>query len=86
MVTQPEDTSPRSQQPAIGLYPEPTETTPHPQTVSPRSILTPSSHLRLGLPSGLFPSGFLTNTLYNSLSPPVRATWPAHIIPMVRST
>jgi hypothetical protein len=29
-----------------------------------RSILILSTHLRLGLPSGLFPSGFLTNILY----------------------
>jgi hypothetical protein len=31
-------------------------TSPHP--TSPRSILILSTHLRLGLPSGLFPSGF----------------------------
>ena len=29
-----------------------------------RSFLILSTHLRLGLPSGLFPSGFPTNTLY----------------------
>ena len=32
-----------------------------------RSILISSSHLRLGLPSGLFPSGFPATTLYTSL-------------------
>ena len=37
-------------------------TYPHP--TSWRSILILSTHLRLGLPSGLFPSGFTTKTLY----------------------
>ena len=37
-------------------------TPPHP--TSWKSILTLSSHLRLRLPSGLFPSGFRTKTLY----------------------
>ena len=53
-------------------------TYPHP--TSWRSILTLSTHLHLGLPSGLFPSGFSTNTLYNPLSSTIRATWPAHLI------
>jgi hypothetical protein len=38
-----------------------------------------STHLRLGLPSGLFPSGFPTNLLYAFVSP-IRVTCPAHLI------
>ena len=45
-----------------------------------RPILILSSHLRLGLPSSLFPSGFLTKTLYMSLLSLIRATCPASLI------
>ena len=39
------------------------------------------SHLRLDLPTGLFPSGFHTTILYTTLlSPSIRATCPAHLI------
>ena len=45
--------------------PVPTLCQPNPVHIptSWRSILILSTHLRLGLPSGLFPSGFLTKTL-----------------------
>jgi len=57
--------------PIQSIYPNPT---------SLRSILILSTHLRLGLPSGLFPPGFPNKTLYIPLSPPIRATCPAHLI------
>jgi hypothetical protein len=60
---EPEVSSPCSHEPSTGPYPEPDRSTPsHP--ISLRSILILSTHLRLGLPSGLFASGFPTNILY----------------------
>ena len=57
--------------PIQSIYPHPT---------SWRSILILSTHLRLGLPSGLFLSGFPSKNLYTPLSSPIRPTCPAHLI------
>jgi hypothetical protein len=78
---EPEGSSSHSQQLAAGPYPEPVEYNPHtPKPISLRSILIPSYHLRLGLPSGLYPFGFPTKTLYTFLSFPMRATCTVHHI------
>jgi len=52
-----------------------------PKLISLKSILILSSHLRLGLPSGLAPPPCLpTKTLYAPLLAIIRATWPTYPI------
>jgi ABC-type anion transport system duplicated permease subunit len=46
----------------------------------PISILILSSHIRLGLPNGPFPSGFPTKILHAVLIFPTHATFPTHLI------
>jgi hypothetical protein len=75
---EPEVSLPHSRVSATCRYPKTTRFSPH--LTSWRSILTLPTHLRLGLPSGLFPSGFPTKTLYTPLLYPIRITYPAHLI------
>jgi hypothetical protein len=51
----------------------------HTATSYLRSILMLSSHLLLGLQTGIFPSGFPTKTLYTPLLFPIRPTCLTHL-------
>jgi hypothetical protein len=57
-----------SQEPSTGPNSEPGRASPyHPSPIFLRYIFILPTHLCLGLPSGLFPSGFPTNILYDPL-------------------
>jgi hypothetical protein len=78
---EPERSLPYSQEPSTGPYPEAYQSnTFHPILSLLTFILTLYTHLRLDLPSGLFPSGFPTNTLRALLFYSTTATCPAHLI------
>jgi hypothetical protein len=66
----PEGSLPRSQQSATCPYPEPAQCSPFPHSTPWKSILILSSHLYLGLRSGLLPSGLPTEILYAPLLSP----------------
>jgi len=72
---EPEGSLPCSQGPDTG--PRCIQCTPS-HSISLRSVLILSSHLRLGLPTGLFPSGFPTKILYAILTSPMQSTRPSH--------
>ena len=62
---EPEISLPYSQKPATCLYSEPDRSSSCPlHPTSWRSFLILSSHICLGVPCGLLPSGFPTKTLY----------------------
>jgi hypothetical protein len=65
--------------PPVSILSQPNPVYP-PHPTSWIFILVLCSHLRLGFPTGLFPSGFPTKTLYTPLSYPIRATCRAHLI------
>jgi len=76
-----EGSLPQLQVPATCPYPKQARSSPlplHPTFWT--SILILSSRLRLGLPSGLFPSGLPTKTMYTHLFSPTHSTCPAHLI------
>ena len=84
---EPESPSPYPQVPTTSPYHWANSIqSPRPPPTSWRFILILSSYLRLGLPNGLFPSGFPTNTLCTHLSSPISATCPAHLIRLYFTT
>jgi hypothetical protein len=77
---EPDGSLPWSEEPSAGPYPEPDKSSPYLPTLSLKSILELSLHLRLDLPSSLFPSSSLTNIVYAFICSLMRATCPAHLI------
>jgi hypothetical protein len=68
------------QEPATCPYPERYQSSPCSHPSARRSILILSSDLRMGLPSGLRPSGLPTKILYAPLRSPICAACLAHLI------
>jgi hypothetical protein len=76
VAPEPEGSSSSSQEPATGLYSEPSESTPHPQPVSLRFIWIPNSQLSLDLKTDLFRAFPPKHCTF--LYSPMRTTCPAH--------
>jgi hypothetical protein len=70
---EPEGLLPCSQEPSIGPHPQSDQSSPY------HTILILSTHLRLGLPSGLISSDLPTDNLYAFFFLPIHATCTAHI-------
>ena len=67
---------PHSQEPATCPYPKLDQSSSSlPNSVSWRSIFILFSHLRLGVPCGLHPSGIPTKTLYATVLFPISAMY-----------
>jgi hypothetical protein len=74
VTPEPDGLSSCSQEPAIRPYSELPKSIQFPPASLLKSNLVPSTHLRLGLRNGVFPSGFPTKMLYTFLSSPILAT------------
>jgi hypothetical protein len=74
-----EGSLPHWQEPTTCPYPQPDRSSLCPHPTSLNSILILSSHICLGLPSGLLRSDFFTKTLYAPVLAPIRTTCPAHL-------
>jgi hypothetical protein len=73
---EPEGSLPCSQESSTGPYPEPDQSSPYTPSFLSKIILILSIQLRLGLPSGLFPSCFPTNILQTFLFSPLSCYMP----------
>jgi hypothetical protein len=71
---EPEGSLPRSQDPETSPYPEQTNPVRTVRPISLLPVLILSSHLRLGLPTGVFPSALSRETLCAFLIFHMRAT------------
>ena len=71
---------PHSQEPVTCPYPESDQSSPCLPSHFLNIYFNITSHLRLCLPSGIFPAGFPTKTLCTSLLFPMPAASPVHLI------